>query len=44
MKTVELLLNDYIGDNYNPSRQTKFTITEECLTDYLKETDDSSLS
>ena len=32
MKTVELLLNDYIGDNYNPSRQTKFTITEECLT------------
>ena len=40
MKTVELLLNDYIGDNYNPSRQTKFTITEECLTDYLKETED----
>ena len=40
MKTVELLLNDYIGDNYNSSRQTKFTITEECLTDYLKETED----
>ena len=40
MKTVELLLNDYIGDNYNTSRQTKFTITEECLTDYLKETED----
>lgn len=40
MKTVELLLNDYIGDNYNPSRQTKFTITEECLTDYLRETED----
>ena len=40
MKTVELLLNDYIGDDYNPSRQTKFTITEECLIDYLKETED----
>ena len=37
MKTVELLLNDYIGDDYNPSRQTKFTITEECLIDYLNE-------
>lgn len=40
MKTVELLLNDYIGDDYNPSRQTKFTITVECLNDYLKETGD----
>ena len=35
MKIVELLLNDY-----NPSRQTKFIITEECLNDYLKETGD----
>ena len=40
MKTVELLVNDYIGDNYNPSRQTKFTIIEECLVDYLKKTED----
>ena len=41
MKTVELLLNDYIGDDYNPSRQIKFVIVEECLTDYLKEVEDT---
>lgn len=38
--TVELLLNHYIGDDYNPSRQVKFIITEDCLNDYLKETED----
>lgn len=40
MKTIELVLNDYIGDDYNPSRQVKFVITEECLADYLRETED----
>lgn len=45
MKTVELLLNDYIGDDYSPSRQVKFVITEECLIDYLRDTeDDRSIS
>ena len=45
MQTVKLLLNDYIGDDYNPSRQVKFTITEECLADYLRDTeDDRSIS
>ena len=38
--TVELLINHYIGDDYNPSRQVKFIITEDCLNDYLKETED----
>ena len=39
-KTVELLLNHYIGDDFNPSRQVKFIITEDCLKDYLKEAED----
>ena len=39
-KTVELLLNHYIGDDFNPSRQVKFIITEDCLKDYLKEVED----
>lgn len=38
--TVELLLNHYIGDDFNPSRQVKFIITDDCLKDYLKETED----
>lgn len=38
--TVELLINDYIGDNYTFSRQTKFVISQECLQDYLTATED----
>lgn len=40
MSTVNLLLNTYNGDDYNPSRQLSFMITEECLSDYLKDTED----
>lgn len=39
-KTVKLLINHYIGDDFHPSRQTTFMITEECLQDYLTETED----
>jgi hypothetical protein len=39
-KTVKLLMNHYIGDGFNPSRQVAFVITEDCLKDYLKETGD----
>ena len=38
--TIKLLVNDYIDDDYNPSRQLAFTITKECLMDYLTETED----
>lgn len=38
--TIKLLINDYIDDDYLPSRQLEFTITEECLKDYLIETED----
>ena len=38
--TIKLLVNDYIDDDYNPSRQLQFVITKECLMDYLTETDD----
>lgn len=40
MSTVNLILNHYIGDDINPSRQVSFLITEECLKDYLSETED----
>lgn len=40
-KTVELLINHYISDAYNPSRQTVFIIAEKCLQDYLLETEDN---
>lgn len=39
-KTVKLLINHYISDDFNPSRQTTFMITKECLQDYLIETED----
>lgn len=39
-KTVKLLINHYIGNDFNPSRQTTFMITKECLQDYLTETED----
>lgn len=38
--TVKLLMNHYIGDNFHPSRQVTFIITEECLQDYLTELED----
>lgn len=38
--TIKLLLNHYISDDCTPSRQISFVITEECLKDYLKETED----
>lgn len=37
---IELLVNDYIDDDFYPSRQLKFVITEECLMDYLTEVED----
>lgn len=40
MSTVNLLLNHYIGDDYKPSKQISFLITEECLQDYLTWTED----
>lgn len=40
MSTVNLLINHYIGDDYNPSRQVSFLITGDCLIDYLTETED----
>lgn len=40
-KTVKLLLNHYIGDEYYPSRQVTFIITEKCLKEYLMETEDN---
>lgn len=40
MSTINLLLNHYIGDDFNPSRQVSFFITEECLRAYLKKTED----
>lgn len=33
-------MNHYIGDNFHPSRQVTFIITEECLQDYLTELED----
>lgn len=39
-KTIILLMNHYVGDNFHPSRQVKFIITEECLKDYLTEMGD----
>lgn len=39
-KTVKLLMNHYIGDEFYPSRQVIFMITEKCLQDYMTETDD----
>lgn len=39
-KTVKLLMNHYIGDDSHSSRQVTFMITEECLQDYLTETED----
>ena len=39
-KTVQLLVNHYIGDDFHPSRQVTFLITEECLKDYLTKTED----
>lgn len=40
MSTINLLLNHYIGDDFNSSRQVSFFITEECLKDYLTATED----
>lgn len=40
VKTVSLILNDYVGENYCPTKQTRFMISEDCLNDYLKATDD----
>ena len=39
-RMVELLLNDYIGDDFSFSRQVKFSITEDCLKDYLQATEE----
>ena len=39
-KTVNLLVNHYIGDDFHPSRQVTFVIAEECLKDYLTATED----
>lgn len=39
-KTIKLLMNHYIGDDFHPSRQATFIITEECLQDYLMKTED----
>lgn len=39
-KTIALLVNDYIGDDYRPSRELMFTITEDCLKDYLTDIED----
>ena len=39
-KAVKLLMNHYIGDDFHPSRQVAFMIAEECLQDYLTETED----
>lgn len=38
--TVVLLLNHYVGDEIFPSRQVRFVITEDCLKEYLRETED----
>lgn len=38
--TIKLLVNHYIDDDFYPSRQLEFTITKECLIDYLTETED----
>ena len=40
MSIINLLLNHYIGDDFNPSRKVSFFITEECLKDYLMATED----
>lgn len=40
MRTVNLLLNHYIGDDYSPSRRVSFLIAGDCLIDYLTETED----
>lgn len=40
MSTINLLLNHYIGNDLNPSRQISFFITEECVKDYLAATED----
>lgn len=39
-KTIQLIHNHYMEDNYNPSRHLVFTITEDCLKEYLAETED----
>lgn len=36
-KTVQLLINDYIGDDFDMSRQVRFIIEESCLIEYLAE-------
>lgn len=43
MSTINLLLNHYIGNDLNPSRQISFFITEECLKDYLAATEDERI-
>lgn len=31
VKTVSLILNDYVGENYCPTKQTRFMISEDCF-------------
>ena len=38
--TVELVLNHYIDNNFSPSRQVTFVIPQNCLEEYLQETED----
>lgn len=40
MGTITLLVNDYIGDDFEPSRTLKFIIPEQCLLEYLMEIED----
>lgn len=39
--TIKLLINHYIDDAFNSSRQLEFVITKECLMNYLNETEDN---
>lgn len=39
-KTVKLLMNHYAGNDFRPTRQVVFIITETCLQDYLTEVED----
>ena len=40
---IKLLINHYIGDDYNFSRQTSFLITRDCLKEYLEQTEDDRM-
>ena len=35
--TLNVLINDYLGDDVSPSRTLKFEITKDCLEDYLRD-------